>query len=60
MIIELLDDFGFEAERFRISWVSSAEAARFAQIASEMSERIKRLGPNLVKSTEAVDPGKSV
>lgn len=46
MIIELLDDFGFEPERFQITWVSSAEAARFAQVVTEMSKRIKKLGPN--------------
>jgi len=48
MIIELLDDFGFEPERFLITWISSTEAAGFAHVVTEMSERIKRLGPNPV------------
>lgn len=51
MIIELLDDFGFEPERFQINWVSSAEAARFIQVVTEMSERIKKIGPNPATST---------
>lgn len=48
MILELLDDFGFEPKRFRISWVSAAEDAKFVQIVSEMSEQVKKLGPNPV------------
>ncbi len=48
MIQELLDDFGFEPERFQISWVSGAEAALFVQVVTEMSDQIKKLGPNPV------------
>lgn len=43
MIIEMLEDFGFEEERFSISWVSSAEPERFVQAVSEMCEKVKKL-----------------
>lgn len=43
MISELLEDFGFEEERFSIFWVSSAEPERFAQAVTEMTERVKQL-----------------
>ncbi len=43
MISELLEDFGFEGERFSIFWVSSAEPERFAQAITEMTERVKQL-----------------
>ena len=45
----LLEDFGIETERFRLEWVSAAEGPRFAQVVTEFTEQIKKLGPNPVK-----------
>jgi coenzyme F420-reducing hydrogenase delta subunit len=45
MIVELLEDFGYEAERFSLNWVSSAEPDKFVAAVTEMTVRIKRLGP---------------
>ncbi len=45
MIVELLEDFGYEAERFSLTWVSSAEPDKFVAAVTEMTARIKRLGP---------------
>jgi F420-non-reducing hydrogenase iron-sulfur subunit len=42
---ELLREAGLEAERLEMYNLSSAEASRFADIAKEMTERIRRLGP---------------
>ena len=42
----LLDEIGLGGERLEMYYLSSAEGARFAQIATEMTERIRRLGPN--------------
>jgi F420-non-reducing hydrogenase iron-sulfur subunit len=42
----MLEDFGIETERFRLEWVSASEAQRFAEIVKEMTEQIKKLGPN--------------
>lgn len=42
----LLDELGLGGERLEMYYLSSAEGARFAQIATEMTERIRRLGPN--------------
>lgn len=44
MIQDLLEDFGFEKERFALAWVSSAEPERFVQVVTEMAEKVKRLG----------------
>jgi len=44
MVSELLEDFGYEQERFAISWVSSAEPERFVQLAADMTEKVKGLG----------------
>ena len=53
MVAELLEDYGYEAERFSINWVSSAEPDRFVSAVSEMTEKIKRLGP-IHRQAEAV------
>jgi coenzyme F420-reducing hydrogenase delta subunit len=45
MIVELLEDFGYEAERFHLTWVSSAEPDKFVAAVTEMTVRIKKLGP---------------
>jgi F420-non-reducing hydrogenase iron-sulfur subunit len=42
----LLEDFGLEAERFRLEWVSASEGPRFAQVMTDMSETIKAIGPS--------------
>jgi F420-non-reducing hydrogenase iron-sulfur subunit len=51
-----LEDLGIDPERFRLDWVSSAEAPRFAQVVTEFTEKISSLGPNPVKALkEAVN-----
>jgi len=46
----MLDDLGIEQERFRIEWVSSAEAPRFAQIVRDFTEQLIKLGPSPYKT----------
>ena len=43
---KLLDQIGLSGERLEMFFLSSAEGARWAEIATEMTERIKKLGPN--------------
>jgi coenzyme F420-reducing hydrogenase delta subunit len=45
MIVELLEDFGYDNERFGISWVSSAEPDKFVKAVTEMTARVRKLGP---------------
>ncbi len=45
MVVELLEDFGYEPERFSLNWVSSAEPDKFVAAVTEMTARIRRLGP---------------
>jgi coenzyme F420-reducing hydrogenase delta subunit len=42
----LLDEIGLGGERLEMYFLSSAEGVRFAEIATEMTERIRALGPN--------------
>lgn len=46
----MLEDFGLEEERFRLEWISASEGPKFASVATEMTEILKRLGPNPYKS----------
>lgn len=46
----ILQDFGIEEERFRLEWVSASEGIRFAQVVSEFTETIKKLGPSTYKT----------
>jgi F420-non-reducing hydrogenase iron-sulfur subunit len=41
----MLRQFGIEDERVRLEWVSASEGERFAQIVSEMVEKVRILGP---------------
>jgi len=46
----LLDEIGLGGERLEMFFLSSAEGARWAEIATEMTERILRLGPNPLRN----------
>ncbi len=52
VINELLEDFGFEEERFSIFWLSSAEPESFVQAVTEMTERVRRLDTASSKGSE--------
>jgi F420-non-reducing hydrogenase iron-sulfur subunit len=42
----MLEDFGLEPERFRIEWIASSEAQKFAEVMTEMTETLRELGPS--------------
>lgn len=48
-----LTEIGIEPERVEMFNLSSAQGARFAEIATEMVERIRQLGPTPVKKGHA-------
>ncbi len=41
-----MDALGLEPERFRFEWISASEGARFAQVVTEFTEDVKRMGPS--------------
>ena len=52
---EFLKTVGIEPERFHFEWVSASEGARFAEVVTEMSEAIEKIGPFAgVDSTESL------
>ncbi len=48
----LLNEIGLEPERVQMYHVSSAQAAQFAQAATEMNNIISSLGPSPLRKTE--------
>lgn len=48
MLKKLLALTGLELGRLRLEWVSAAEGQRFAQIVTEFTEQVKKLGPSPV------------
>jgi len=42
----MLEDFGLEPERFRIEWIASSEAQKFADVIGEMTATLRSLGPS--------------
>ncbi|MEM0215493.1 MAG: hydrogenase iron-sulfur subunit [Archaeoglobaceae archaeon] len=42
---KLLETMGIEQERFRLEWISAAEASRWVQVVNEMVAQLKKLGP---------------
>jgi len=41
----LLTGIGIEPERFRVTWISAAEAVDYQQTMTEMTESVRKLGP---------------
>ena len=46
LLKELLDFVGVEDGRVQFSWVSAAEGAKFSQLITEVTEKVRALGPN--------------
>ena len=46
---QLLQSIGMEPERVAMYNLSSGEGPRFAEISSEMTDKVRRLGPNPIK-----------
>ncbi len=45
LLRKMLPQFGIEEERLRLDWISTSEHEKFAEIVSEMVEKIRELGP---------------
>lgn len=41
----VLGQFGIEEDRLRLDWISAGEADKFVQVVSDMTERMRQLGP---------------
>ncbi len=51
----VLKEFGIEPERLRLEWISASEGDKFAAVVKDMTEQVRRLGPNLVRIEAVTD-----
>jgi F420-non-reducing hydrogenase iron-sulfur subunit len=54
LIYKMLEGFGIEKDRFMLEWVSASEGDRFAEVVSEITGKVKKLGAlkwNEIKET---------
>jgi coenzyme F420-reducing hydrogenase delta subunit len=52
---KLLAQVGLEPERLEMYFLSSAEGIRFAEIATEMTERARQLGPSPLRNGKSIE-----
>ena len=45
LLKKMLGQLGIESERVRLEWVSASEGAKFAEVVTDFSQTIKKLGP---------------
>jgi F420-non-reducing hydrogenase iron-sulfur subunit len=57
ILSRMLEQFGIEKERFQLAWISAAEAKRFVDVVTKVTEDVRKLGPlkwpELIKTVEA-------
>ncbi len=42
----LMEYIGVEEDRVNFAWVSAAEGGRFAELVKDVTDKVKKLGPN--------------
>jgi F420-non-reducing hydrogenase iron-sulfur subunit len=55
LLKRLVEDYGVENERVRLEWVSASEGQRFADVVTDMTERVRGLGPLTIKTALQTD-----
>ena len=51
----ILNVFGFESERFRLSWISASEGKRYSEVTQEFAGQVTKLGPNPLRNRPFVE-----
>lgn len=55
LLQHMLKALGVEKERVRLEWVSASEGQRFADIVTDMTERVRALGPSRIRPALQAD-----
>lgn len=50
LLKKTLRSLGIEEDRVRLEWVSASEGMRFAEVIADMTEKIRKLGPNRIRA----------
>ncbi len=54
LLKRVLNEMGIEEDRFRLEWISAAEADRLRTTMNDMVEKVRALGPLRLATAEAV------
>lgn len=46
LVRDIFDTLGIDPERFRLSWISASEGAKYKKVTEEITEETRRLGEN--------------
>ena len=49
LLKRLISQLGIDPRRVRLEWISAAEGRKFAQVITDFTNEIKKLGPNPLK-----------
>ena len=49
LLKRLISQLGIDPRRVRLEWISAAEGRKFAQVITNFTNEIKKLGPNSLK-----------
>jgi len=55
LLKRLLASLGVENERVRLEWVSASEGQRFADVVTDMTGKVRALGPSRIKAGLGTD-----
>jgi heterodisulfide reductase subunit A len=55
LLKQVLKAYGLENERVRLEWVSASEGQRFADVVTDMTERVRALGPSRIQPALQAD-----
>lgn len=55
LLKSVLVELGIESDRVRLEWVSASEGQRFADLVTDMTERVRALGPCRIRSALQTD-----
>lgn len=55
LLKKMLRSYGVEEDRVRLEWVSASEGVRFAEVITDMTEKLRKIGPNRIKAELALD-----
>ena len=50
MLKKVFEETGIGSDRLRLSWVSASEGQRYAQVTTEFTDKVKKLGKNPAKN----------
>lgn len=54
LLRDVLIGLGLQPERLQLSWISASEGKRFAEVVNLFDQRIRELGPNVLKFSMSV------